>query len=276
MVGKKWLVAFGLLLVCGAVSAQLVPYFPVSMFPENPKDGDVVEVYVSNYDDLAGSARFVWMKDGVVYRNVTEPFTATSISDSFTVFPGSWNVTVYVYDRSDPPKLINLSSISFEVSGTTTTPTPAPELTPTPTPTVQPETTTGSQTPAPASGGAASGGSAGGAVPAYTPETAPTPSEEMANATVTPLTPHTENETAVNGSQPNSRNITQTPHAVETPEQAPETSGTEMVNKTHESEKVPQAIKTGETAEKAVRTPAFTLLAALLSVLIALMFRAVR
>lgn len=275
MVGRKLSILTGVLLFLAIASAQFVPYFPVTMFPENPKDGDVVEVYVSNYDDLAGSARFVWIKDGVIYRNVTKPFTVTSISDSLTVFPGSWNVTVYVYDRSDPPNLINFSSIGFEVSGTALTRTPTPTPEPTPTSTAQPTTPAGSQTLTPTSGdGGAGGGTGGGSSLPVTPEFTATPVTETTNAT--PSESRAGEETAVNESPLHSFNVTKTPPSTETPGQTSNNSGTENVSKTPEAEKVPQTDKTDEKIGKEVKTPAFTLLAALLSVLVAVWFRAIR
>ncbi|AIY90867.1 hypothetical protein [Geoglobus acetivorans] len=278
----------GILVFVAVVSAQNVPYFPVTVFPENPRDGDTVEAYVSNYEDLAGSARFQWIHNGTVYREVTKDFTSTSISDSFVVFPGSWEVVVYVYDRSDPPKLINYSSVSFDVVNTsplqTPTPTPEPtatlELTPTPKPTPQPAQTPEleeSLTPAPVStlSGGSTGG--GGGVPSGpgqigTPGPTVTPGHEI-NGTSPPQQHGTENAEG--------ENVTESRPNVVPPQKAPGTSGekTPGPSVTENRSTVPGSVGTpGENgtaagSSRGAETPAFTVIAALLSVLAAVWLR---
>lgn len=162
------------------VSAQKTPYFPISAFPSNPLDGDMVEVSISNVNDLAASARFVWYRDGIMVREVEKAFTDTLLSDSYQVQSGEWTVTVYLYDRTESKQLINSSTISFTVQPALATPTQSP--TPTPTPTTSPTPT---PTPTGTSGGGGGGGFGGGGIPAPPQSTQPTP-EPGINETPTP------------------------------------------------------------------------------------------
>lgn len=126
------------------VSAQKTPYFPISVYPSNPLDGDLVEVSISNVNDLAASARFFWYHDGSAVREVEKTFTDTLLSDSNVVQSGEWTVAVYLYDRTESKQLINSSTISFTVqpaptsSPTTVSPAPTPAI-PAPTPAIQKE-----------------------------------------------------------------------------------------------------------------------------------------
>ena len=157
--GKKAvLTVFGVLFLSILVSAQSVPYFEIIYYPSNPADGQFVEVTVYNNNNLAGSVKFVWTKDGASVREATKSFSSSNaVTDSNPVSAGYWKVTAYVYDRLSPPQLINTSSVSFEVSSSTGTPTPT--LTPTPTPA---STATPVGGASGGSGGASGGGSAGG------------------------------------------------------------------------------------------------------------------
>lgn len=183
------------------VSAQ-TPYFPLSIYPENPLNGDLVEVSISNVNDLAAGARFVWYYNGTEVRNVSKAFTDTLLSDSYIVQSGEWTVIVYVYDRTEARQLINTSTISFTVQmsltpGSTATPTATPSPTPTPTPQPTPSPTPTATPTAGGAGGGGGGGSgfgggggAGGgggvAAPQSTPESTPSPTPTPIPSLTTP------------------------------------------------------------------------------------------
>ena len=174
--------------------AQNVPYFPISYYPLTPSEGDVVEVWVYNYNNLAGSVEFQWIKDGTVIRSVTKSFsTSTSVMDSYTVSAGNWKVLALVYDKASPPQLINTSSVEFTVSGTTSvTPTPEPTLSPTPTQTPEPTpapTPTPTHIPTPTATPVPTLTPTPTSAQTLTPESTPTP-EPTPSPTPTPtLTP---------------------------------------------------------------------------------------
>lgn len=230
---KLWILSTCLILLvifpC-ITTGQNVPYFPLTYYPSEPQNGDVVEVYVSNYNDLAKFAKFQWVNDGEVYRETEKIFTSTSISDSFEVFPGNWVVYVYVYDKTNPPKLINSSSIQFEVPGLVTTHTPTPVQTQTPTP-----------TPTSSSGGF-SGGGGGGSVKETTP--APEPST---TATPTPV-PTPDLETT-----PVATPITPAPTPTKTESPVPAPSPTPSDGKTEEKP-IPTQTQTDNIVEPPQKT----------------------
>ncbi len=216
------------------VSAE-VPYFPISIYPSNPVDGDVVEVSVSNYNDLAAGAVFEWYHNGTKVREIEKTFTDTLLSDSYVVQSGEWVVTVYLYDRTEPKQLINSSTISFTVQPSpsptpTPFPTPTSTLTPTVTPTPTPEstvspTTSGGTTGAGGAGGGGFGGFGGGGgapvapqpTSTATPTPTPTPAITPAITPAPSVTQEKHEKTGVQEQKPS----TPVPSVKETEEERP-------------------------------------------------------
>ncbi len=244
--------------------AQNVPYFPISYYPLTPSEGDVVEVWVYNYNNLAGSVEFQWIKDGTVVRSVTKSFsTSTSVMDSYTVSAGNWKVLALVYDKASPPQLINTSSVEFTVSGTTSvTPTPTPTPSPTSTPTQAPSSVRG------ASGGYSGGGS-GSSSGGFSGGVSPVEKEETPTPTLTPtpeLTPTPTPTRTPIPMQPPKPELTPTP--AKTPTLAPASTPIPTPEKEtplNESKKI--------TEEKRKSIPAFEILFALLSIAAVLLVR---
>ncbi len=236
------------------VSAQ-TPYFPIYMYPSDPVDGDLVEVSVSNYNDLAAGAVFEWYHNGTKVREIEKTFTDTLLSDSYAVQPGEWTVTVHVYDRTELKQEINSSTISFTVRPSlppapepTPTPSPTPIPTPTATPAPTPEPTVAPRTSGGGGGGAAGGGGGGAPAtsqpapqPTTTPTATPTPEPTPTPApTIPPATAPSPPVTQKPG--------TPAPSADEAEKERPSVDTTErIINETGEVQE--------STPEQAFKTP---------------------
>ena len=253
------LLAYAITTFLLSTSIAYIPYFPVSIYPENPDNGSAVYVTVENTEMLAKSCVFNWYKDGELVKQVKVEFSGSSAEDFMLVSHGSWIVRVDVYDYYD--QLINYTEVKFTVAQLqTATPTPTPS--PTPTPTLTPSSVGG------ASGGYSGGGS-GSSSGGFSGGMSPVEKEETPTPTLTPTPELTSTPTPIRTPIPmQSPKPELTPTPAKTPTLAPASTPIPTPEKEtplNESKKI--------TEEKRKSIPAFEILFALLSIAAVLLVR---